>query len=393
MEKAISRKLFDMRFVTAVSIVVGTSIGAGMLGLPVETARAGFFPSICLFLLTWFITIATGILFAEVLLKNRPGSNYISLSKNLLGKGFTFLIFGFYILLFYSLINAYTKGIGVILANDFGLTPSAWSGSLLFMIAFLPLMYFGTHLLARVNNFLSFVLIASFVLLIVLGNQTISFDFFKHQNWSCSLFSLPLIISSFGFHGTLPSLVEYLERDKKKIWLAIIIGSTITLCIYLSWEFLVLGSIPLEELLSALKNDQTAITPLSNHAKHPMIWTLAHTFSLSAIITSFIGVSIGLVDFLMDAFQLKKGVKTKILLLASIYLSALLLSATSLRVFYLSLNYGAGFAGIFLLIFLPAFFVRQLHKKEGITFRKRGLLTLVFVFSAVAAISCLLSLF
>ena len=73
MQQAVLTKTFDGKFLTAVSIVVGTSVGAGMLGLPVETARSGFFPSIFLFFLTWLITIVTGFLFAEVLLSRSRG--------------------------------------------------------------------------------------------------------------------------------------------------------------------------------------------------------------------------------------------------------------------------------------------------------------------------------
>lgn len=391
MEKTISTRLCDGKFITAVSLVTGTSIGAGMLGLPVQTAQAGFLPSTALFLLTWFITIASGLLFAEVILFNAPRSNYISLSLGILGKKTTLAVFGLYILLFYSLIAAYTKGIGVILSHDFHLTETAWNGSFLFILAFLPLMYLGTNIIGRLNGFLTLVLLLSFFLLISVGNHNLSFDLLKNQNWSLSLFSLPLIISSFGFHGTLPSLVDYLNRDKKKIQLAIIVGSTITLLIYLSWELFILGSIPLHgeiSLFTAWQYDQTAITPLSRLSHNPILWHLAHIFSLSAIVTSFFGVSIGLVDFLIDAFQLQKHWTTKTALLLSLYISALLLSMTDLRVFYLSLNYGAGFAGIFLLIFLPAY---MMHKSNGNS--KRAILPLIFLFSAISVMGCILSLF
>ena len=399
MEKASLTKTFDLKFVTAVSIITGTSIGAGMLGLPVETARAGFLPSICLFFLTWFITIATGILFTEVILSSPPRSNYISLSRRILGNKFTSAVFALYILLFYSLIAAYTKGIGVILSNDFGIVKTSWDGSFFFIIGFLPLMYFGTNLIGRINGFLTFVLLISFFMLISIGNQSISFDLLKNQNWSLSLFSLPLIISSFGFHGTLPSLVDYLERDKRKIQRAIVVGSTITLIIYLSWELFILGSIPLNgeiSLLSAWEKDQTAISPLSQLSGNSIVWNLAHIFSLAAIITSFLGVSIGLVDFLVDAFQLKKDFITKTSLLVSLYVSALLLSMTELRIFYLSLNYGAGLAGIFLLVFLPAFMMYKSNNKtdETVFFGSRKvILSLIFVFSAASVLGCLLSFF
>lgn len=399
MKKAILTKTFDLKFATAVSIIIGTSIGAGMLALPVQTAQAGFFPSVCLFLLTWVVTILTGLLFTEVILFNSPNSNYISLGKNILGKKFTYIIFALYILLFYSLIAAYTKGIGIILSTDLSLTSTPWNSSLLFVIFFLPLMYSGTHLIGRVNGFLTLVLLVSFLILISIGNKAVNFNFLKQTDWTQSLFSLPLLISSFGFHGTLPSLVDYLERDKTKIYWAIVIGSTVTLAIYLSWELLILGSVPLRgeiSLISAWENDQTAISPLSQLSKSPYIWNLAHIFSLTAIITSFFGVSIGLIDFLVDAFRIKKTFFTKTALLTALYISALLLSMTELRIFYLSLNYGAGLAAIFLLVFLPAYMMKQLSQKEErgtFIFSRKIAIPMVFIFSAISVIACIISFF
>ncbi len=390
MQKAIISHILDVKWLAAVSIVVGTSIGAGMLGLPVETARAGFLPTLGSFLITWLMTITTGILFSDVILSQKEKANYISLGKNILGPRFVPLIFGLYILLFYSLIAAYTKGIGTLLSDNLAMADQAWKGSFLFIAIFLPLMYFGTHAIGRANGFLTCALLVLFVLLISAGNKGLSFERLSHQNWGHSLFSLPLVISSFGFHGTLPSIVDYLERDRKKINLAIVVGCTITLAIYLIWELFILGSVPLNgevSLLSAWENDQTAISPLSQLSGNPAVWRLAHLFSLTAIVTSFFGVSIGLIDFLLDAFQLKKTRLSITALLFLVYISALFLSMTDLRIFYLSLNYGAGVAGIFLLIFLPAFMAKRRQIENG------QAIPLVFLFSAVSLLGCILSFF
>ncbi len=142
--------------------------------------------------------------------------------------------------------------------------------------------------------------------------------------------------------------------------------------------------------------DETAISPMSQLLKNPLIWNLAHIFSLTAIITSFFGVSIGLTDFLIDAFQISQNRNTRILLLSSVYLSALLLSMTELRVFYLSLNYGAGIAGTFLLIFLPAlmaFKSNQIEEERLFLIARKKALPLIFLFSAISVVSCILSFF
>lgn len=391
------RKLVDSKFISAVLMVLGTSIGAGMLGLPVETGRNGLLPSLVLFLITWMVMVGSGILFSDVLLGKERGVNFITLTKGTLGRKFTALTFAFYILLFYSLITAYIKAIGALVAEPFSFAP--WQGALSFILLFLPLMYLGTAFIGKVNSFLTIVLMASFFALVVAASNHIDISLLRHQEWSQNMFTLPLIISSFGFHGTLPSIVDYLDRDKLKVRWAILVGSTLTLAVYLIWEFLILGSIPVHgevSLMSAWEKDQTVIAPMSLLFQNSLISKSAHLFSLSAIITSFFGVSLGLIDFLIDAFQLKKNHSNKLWLLGGIYISAFLWSMSELRIFYLSLNYGAGISCVFLLIFLPAFMFYKTTKKgdEDQFFfpGQRKIAVGLMLFSILAVVSCLLRL-
>ena len=41
----------------AAFLIAGTSIGAGMLALPIKTAAAGFFPTIAMFIVVWCIMV------------------------------------------------------------------------------------------------------------------------------------------------------------------------------------------------------------------------------------------------------------------------------------------------------------------------------------------------
>ncbi len=344
-----------MKSLNAILLIVGTSVGAGMLGLPVETAQAGFVPAAFLFFLSWAVMIVSGFLFAEVLGRYPVGANFTTLSHDLLGKKAMYITLFFYLVLFFSLLVAYTKGIGLLLEENF-----LWvgkKGPLLFIIFMIPLLYLGTNVLGRINGLLTIFLFFCYGMLISIGIKHIHIGYLQHASWGKSFSALPLIVTSFGFHGTLPSLVSYLDRDLYKIRKAIVIGSTITLSVYLLWQALVLGSVPLfgeVSLAQASLLDQTAITPMSQLFKHSALGVFALLFSFTAVTTSFLGVSVGFVDFLTDALQLKRTKSHKMALLILIYVPALLFSYKSFRIFYLSLKYGASPACIFLLIFLPA---------------------------------------
>ena len=77
-----------IRTLNASFLIVGTSIGAGMLGLPVETGRGGFLPSILFLLINWIIMTGTALLLIEILAKHKGKANFITLSEKILGRPF-----------------------------------------------------------------------------------------------------------------------------------------------------------------------------------------------------------------------------------------------------------------------------------------------------------------
>ena len=67
-------------------LVAGTSIGVGMLALPVATASGGLIPSLFVYLLCWLFMLGTGLLILEACIWMPKGANLITLSSRLLGK-------------------------------------------------------------------------------------------------------------------------------------------------------------------------------------------------------------------------------------------------------------------------------------------------------------------
>ncbi len=87
----------------AILLIAGCCIGAGMIGLPVRSAMAGFMPSSIAMILCYLFTTVTGLLLLEATLwfehqVNLPSIVEITLGK--VGKAITLVLFLF---LFYCL--------------------------------------------------------------------------------------------------------------------------------------------------------------------------------------------------------------------------------------------------------------------------------------------------
>ena len=67
-------------------LVAGTSIGGGMLALPVLTSLGGFIPSLFIYLCCWLFMTCTGLLFLEVSLWMHAEANIVSMADRTLGR-------------------------------------------------------------------------------------------------------------------------------------------------------------------------------------------------------------------------------------------------------------------------------------------------------------------
>ena len=67
-------------------LISGTTIGAGMLGIPLLTAKAGFLPAVAITIGCWLFMLATGYLYLEATLWMYEGANVLSISRRFLGK-------------------------------------------------------------------------------------------------------------------------------------------------------------------------------------------------------------------------------------------------------------------------------------------------------------------
>lgn len=367
-------------------LVAGCCIGAGMLGLPVLSAMAGFIPSIVIFVICWLYMLSTGLLLLEANLWYGTEVSLITLAERTLGiagKAVSWMVFLF---LFYSLMVAYVAASGALVSdfvNQFaGYQLHQGIGGVLFTVLFGVLLYLGVGAVDWFNRILMFGLILSYVLLVTMGASHVDTNLLTHQNWNYSTMVIPAVIISFGFHNMIPSLTTYFKGHPRTIVKVIMIGSSLPLVIYLIWEWLILGIVPLSDFRVALDHGEIATEALKNAVGYSWVLDVAQAFAFFAVITSFLAVALSFVDFLADGLNMKKDAKGKVILILMALLPPLLCALFYPNIFLAALKYAGGYGAMILFGILPALMVwqgRYKLNKEGLRLLPGGKPALVLI--------------
>ncbi len=341
-------------------LVAGTSIGVGMLALPVATAQGGFFPSLLVYLVCWLFMLSTGLLVLEACVWMPKEANLITMARRLLGKGGESFCWIVYLFLFTCLMIAHTAAGGSIVSHISGQTIPLWAGALIYIAIFSPAVYLGTLWVDRLNMGLMTGVIISYFLFIFIAAAHVNFPLLMHMEWSKSWLALPIVFTAFGFQSLIPTLMTYMERDTKKVRFAMIAGTLIPLLIYIIWQFLILGILPLEGkagLLEALKNGQNAVEPLGAFLQNPLLGKIGTVFAFFAMTTSMFGLSIGFMDFLADGLKLKKKALKRMVPYSIVFILPLIITWVDPTVFLQALNFAGGIGVALLLGAMPIMMV------------------------------------
>lgn len=332
-------------------LVAGTSIGAGMLALPIVTAAGGFMPAILIYALSWLFMTCTGLLILELSLKLPPDSNLVTMATVYLGSIGKWAAWVLYIFLFYCLSVAYVSGGGEIVQSWVG--GEIWITQIIFVLVLGSFVYFGAKVVEKINLLLMTGLILSYLAFLYFGMPHVNYNFLEKSDWGASFLALPVIFTSFSYQGIIPSLTTYLKRDPRRVRIAIIGGTTLTFCIYLLWEFLILGIVPHESLIQAKEMGKTAIEPLREHVVIRGVHGIGQAFGFFAITTSYLGVTLGLFDFLADSLGLVKTGMRKILIAVITFLPPLFIAQINPSLFIIALSFAGGIGCALLLGFMP----------------------------------------
>ena len=378
--------MMNNKLIGGILLIVGTSLGGGMLALPIATAQLGFINAFIALVLCWAVMTASALLILEVNLWHSVNSNLITMAKTTLGTFGQIVAWASYLSLLYALLAAYIAG-----GSDFlqhllltcHIAVSTKVAALLFTILLSLIVYKGLRSVDYINRGLMLGKLLSFSLLVLCIFPFIYIDYLLTLGSTYSkmviLSSITIMMTSFGFAVIVPSLRSYFSNDLPTLRKAILIGSLIPLFCYVLWEIAIMGVIPTQGNLSL-----TAMYH-SGHASSDLMMALSHLldnrfvnlfakiFTSVCFATSFLGVALSLFDFLSDGLKIEKKGSNKWLLYAITFLPPLLIVSHYPHVFMIALSY-AGVLCSILLILLPAMMAwsGRYIKKCGLGYQLAG---------------------
>lgn len=341
-------------------LIAGTTIGVGMLALPVVTGPGGFLPAIALYLVCWLFMLCTGLLTLEICIWMPKDANFITISRILLGKWGQLFVWIAYLFLFVTVLIAHVAGGGDILVQIFGKNLPLWAAQIFYVLIFAPFVYLGARCVDRLNLFLMAGLIICYLLFVFVAAPHVKLELLQLRNWPKMWHALPILFTAFSYQVIIPTLMSYMERNVKKVRLSLIIGTLIPLIVYLVWQFLILGIVPVEGpggLLEAGKLGQNAIMPLKNITHNPYLYNIGKAFAFFTMTASYIALALAFVDFLADGLRVKKTSFHKLWLCLLVFTPPTLIALTYPNIFLIALSYAGGFSCAILFGLLPPLMV------------------------------------
>ncbi|OVA13833.1 Tryptophan/tyrosine permease [Macleaya cordata] len=350
---------------SAIFLVAGTTVGAGILAIPAVTQEAGFLASAITCVFCWIYMVVSGLLLAEVNVNTMcelgsGGVSLVSMAMRTLGKVGVQIACWSYIFIHYALLVAYVARSSDILTNFLGIP--LWESATLFSLVLGGICYFGRldiHLSPK--------------LLISMASGNLQWDTLLRANFEAVPLSIPIIALSFvyqvfsqlAFHcnsplkqrkiltlffqNVVPVLCTNLEGNLSKVRTAIVVGTAIPLVLFLVWDGVILGSIPSLEIGMDKMVDPIQQLRSSNGVVGPII----ELFSFLAIATSYIGFVLGLSDFLSDLLKLPTGQNKPLPYLLTLF-PPLVLALLDPEIFFKALDFAGTYGVLVLFGILPA---------------------------------------
>lgn len=400
------------KFIGCIMIVIGTTIGAGILGLPTQSAAAGFPLTSILIVLIGILAIITGLMIIEVNLALPSNAcSFSSMAEQTLGTLGKVITWLSYVLLLYFITWGYISGGTSLITTTVEYTlhskiPS-WISALSFTFILALPVFLGTKTVDYFNRGLislkGFLLLASLALLLP-NIDTNKLIIAQHTEQTKYMWiAAPLFSLSFFYHSVIPSIRIYIGDKPQTLKRTVIYGVLFCLIIYLLWLASTLGTVPL------LGDNSFANLAKTNGSVGEFAQTVASIFnnkwitssfcgfSNIAMTTSFLGVTLGLFDFLADGFKIPNTKPGRFKTAIITFTPPLVLALLNPKGFILALNYTSVFV-VVISFLLPPLMVYRIRKNAQMkspyrVFGGNTLLALVFLIGIVLFILTIMASF
>lgn len=389
----------------AILLVAGTCIGSGLIALPMVLAKLGLIPSMLLMVAVWFIMYYTSLVNLELNLQAGQGLFLGALGRYFSGRTAGLVGTVSLKLLSYSLLAVFIYGGSSILkeliASKMAVEYSFGTIATCFTIISMALLLLPIKWIDYFNRILFTGLLAVVVILLTGLAITINWSelpLFSKQYKDPTAWAalIPVVFTSFGFQVIFHTLTNYCNKDVKMLKRAFLWGSLIPAIAYIIWTCSILSVVYQDNpqfyghMATGKAEVGELIQVLSGVAKSQSVQLLVWWISLLAIITSVLGVGVGLCDTLKGMLSKKIdnakacGTLASVITVLPAYLVVMYVPNAFITVL--------GFAGMILAvmaILLPIYLFWQIKAKTfNYSELNRKFLVRLSIVVAIAVIFC-----
>lgn len=230
----------EIKAFRATAILVGTTIGAGMFGIPFVVYKIGFLPGIFYLLILGVLNLFLNLIYGEIILRT-PGDHQLTgYGKIYLGKAGKNLATLTLIIALYGALLAYLIKIGAFLSSIINFGNPILFTYIFFVLASLAI-YFGLKSISFFEVVITVLMIGLVLAISLLGAGKINLANFSGID--LSFLFLPYGVIFFALHGfsVIPEMEEILRTQPKNLKKAIITGSLIPVFAYLLFAIVIVG--------------------------------------------------------------------------------------------------------------------------------------------------------
>jgi len=230
------------RFWISVSVLVGTCIGAGVLGIPYVAAQAGFFVALAYILLIGAIILIVNLYLGEISLRTKGDYQLIGYARRYLGRrGKHFMefatIFGIY-----AAIIAYMLGIGESISFlIFGDSSYTTLLGVLFGLGMSGLLWKGMRSLKRFEKIGVAIILGILLLIFILFFKQINVVNLYYFNIGNVFLPFGVILFALMSFHAIPEVEIILHKNEKMMKRVLFLGTFISVIFYILFALVVVG--------------------------------------------------------------------------------------------------------------------------------------------------------
>ena len=328
-------------------MVVGSTIGSGVLGLAFASRNAGWPVLLTWLVVAGFFSIISMLYVAEATLRTTRPLQLSGLAEKYVGKIGSWLIFFSVGATSFCSLIAYTSGCGKILSEFFGI--SLEMASCLFALGATSVVWLGLKATGVAEKYLSSGMTAMLILLVgaSLFSARVPVADILYTHWMYAVPVFNIAVFCYAVQYIVPEISRGFTHEPGKLVPSIL--ALVPLAVFLM--------LPVDEI------SEVASLSWGRALGSPVFFVIVNAFAFCAMLTSFWAIAESFLTNMIDrlGFKSETAIRTRAACLSFIVIPPVLLAYSGL-VGFVNAIFSAGTFGGIIMSILPVFMLRSSRK-------------------------------